>query len=100
MQSAIFLFAKYANTIDSQKKILSRNKPAIRYVCYITVCTLPQELQALFSEMSALSGDNVLQAHTTLGSLLLARENDQLERAKKTAIKLAQEGGQKKTCRC
>ena len=44
-----------------------------------------QELQTLFSETSALSGDNVVQAHSTLAQLLLARENADLQEIKELA---------------
>lgn len=40
----------------------------------------------MFSETSALSGDNVLQAHSTLAQLLLARENADLQEMKKPPL--------------
>ena len=58
-----------------------------------------QELHAMFSEMSALSGTNVLQAHHTLASLLLARENEELEKARKVSLTLNTQS-QKKRCFC
>lgn len=60
------------------------------YVCV-------QELQAMFSETSALSGDNVLQAHSTLARLLLARENADLQEIKKNAVA---ENSEKSRCGC
>ena len=58
-----------------------------------------QELHALFSEMSALSGDNVLQAHTTLAQLLLTKENEHLEKIKNKALELTP-SNHKKKCFC
>ena len=57
-----------------------------------------QEQHALFSEMSALSGDNVLQGHTTLAQLLLARENADLQAFKVHSLKLS--GAPAKKCKC
>lgn len=55
----------------------------------------------MFSEMSALSGDNVVQAHTTLAQLLLARENEEIEKAKRAAIELNSRGSARsKRCAC
>ena len=55
----------------------------------------------MFSEMSALSGDNVMQAHTTLGQLLLARENEEIEKAKRSVLELnSREGARAKKCAC
>lgn len=53
----------------------------------------------MFSETSALSGDNVVQAHTMLASLLLERENKDIEHIKQSALRLdtLQE---KKKCKC
>ena len=53
----------------------------------------------MFSETSALSGDNVIQAHTTLASLLLRRENQDIEDIKRSALRL-DKLQQKKNCRC
>ena len=50
----------------------------------------------MFSEMSALSGDNVLQSHTTLAQLLLARENADLQEMKKAPL----ENAEKSKCGC
>ena len=58
-----------------------------------------QELRAMFSEMSALSGTNVLQAHHTLANLLLARENEELEMARKASLYLNAQS-QKRRCYC
>jgi hypothetical protein len=49
--------------------------------------------------MSALSGDNVLQAHTTLAQLLLTRENEHLENLKNKAIEITAASKHKK-CSC
>ena len=56
-----------------------------------------QDVKALFSETSALSGDNVLQSHTTLASLLLEREDQDMEVIRQSAVKLSKEH---KKCRC
>ena len=50
--------------------------------------------------MSALSGDNVLQAHTTLAQLLLARENEELATARRTLLELNNQQPGKKWCAC
>lgn len=50
----------------------------------------------MFSETSALSGDNVLQAHDTLARLLLARENADLQEMRKAAP----QDPQKSRCGC
>ena len=52
----------------------------------------------MFSETSALSGDNVLQAHSTLAQLLLAREDADLREFKKHSLASRQE--QKSSCSC
>ena len=55
----------------------------------------------MFAEMSALSGDNVMQAHTTLAQLLLARENEEIEKAKRSALELnSRERSRAKKCAC
>ena len=56
-----------------------------------------QEMNALFSEASALSGDNVVSAHSTLATLLLERENNHLEAVKQTALNLDKANNK---CRC
>ena len=53
----------------------------------------------MFSEMSALSGTNVMQAHQTLASLLLARENEELEKARKASLDINAQS-QKRRCFC
>ncbi len=63
-----------------------------------SVCVCVQELQAMFSETSALSGDNVLQAHSTLAQLLLAREDADLKELKKRSLAARRE--QKSKCSC
>ena len=50
----------------------------------------------MFSEMSALSGDNVLHAHSTLAHLLLAREDADLRELKNRSMA----AGQEQTSRC
>ncbi len=52
----------------------------------------------MFSETSALSGDNVLQAHSTLAQLLLAREDADLKELKKRSLAARRE--QKSKCSC
>ena len=54
----------------------------------------------MFSEMSALSGTNVLHAHKTLARLLLSRENEELEKARKAALELRGDTQQKRRCFC
>ena len=61
--------------------------------------THTQDLHAMFSEMSALSGTNVMQAHQTLASLLLSRENEELEKARKASLSLNAQS-QKRRCYC
>ena len=51
----------------------------------------------MFSETSALSGDNVLQAHSTLASLLLAREDADLLQFKSSSA-ARQSNNRKKCC--
>ncbi|XP_011403598.1 PREDICTED: ras and EF-hand domain-containing protein homolog [Amphimedon queenslandica] len=57
------------------------------------------ELRALFSETSAKSGDNVLQSHTTLASLLLERENQDMEAIRRSALRL-DKNEQRRKCKC
>ena len=63
-----------------------------------------QELSALFSETSALSGDNVLHSQATLANLLLERQNNEIERIRSSMLQLhnTDEGdkAKKKGCAC
>lgn len=77
---------------------------SVVYTLVITVVVIfwllyfPQDLQALFSETSALSGDNVLQSHTTLASLLLEREDQDMEAIRQLSLKIPKQTSKK--CRC
>ena len=91
---------------NDKREVTCEDGRHLALVCHTTARTLQlndplffcQELHALFSEMSALSGDNVLQAHTTLAQLLLKRENEHLEQVKNKALELTSEN--KRKCFC
>jgi small GTP-binding protein len=61
---------------------------------------LALEFRALFSETSALSGDNVVQAHVTLATLLLERENNDIDAIRRSALRLNTNSEEKRKCKC
>ena len=57
-----------------------------------------QTLQAMFSETSALSGDNILQAHSTLANLLLGQQDSDLMEFKKLSAARRENDSNKCSC--
>lgn len=83
---------------EGQRLALVRSTSLLMCHIHLVLNSHPQELSALFSEASALSGDNVLRSQATLGNLLLERQNTEIDKIRRSMLQLHKSDGKK--CHC